>query len=457
MFQQIVFLFQICSIFMVETIKYNLFGTNIIKNIAYKLAKVNILCVKIFQAISLNIDKSINDELIKYTDHVPYSFYEDIDFDTLIDITSQEGLYIDIDKPIASGMISIVYKALLQKPEENGGQYKIIKIKRKNIEQKLDESIKNMEFLIKVFTGFISLLSYFNPDLHINDFNISVELHKNIDLIKEQLDFNKEVENMKEMKELYKNNDYIKIPEVFSNITKKYSNIILMEYIDGITISNVEETDYEIYAKQVFTFSFSSLLVKGTIHGDLHSGNILFIKEKREKGEKGENDKPIYKLGIIDFGLVYKLDDDFKNKFAELFIDIYTKPIIEVAPEILICGIFEPIECINALPEKHKQHIIQLMAEIIDDIFYKNKKGGLINIIDFILKINNYFNENNLKEYNIRISKNFLKVQMVMAMSQGIGIMLCKDKNIEMTNQVIREIFHLDLIEEREDIKDTAD
>ena len=459
MFQQLFFLFQICSIFMVESTKYYLFGTNIIKNIAYKLAKVNILCIKIFQAISLNIDKSINNELIKYTDHVPYSFYEDIDFDTLIDITSQERIYIDIDKPLASGMISIVYKALIQKPKENGlgpglglglglgpgpepePQYKIIKIKRKNIEQKLDESIKNMEFLIKAFTGFISFLSYFNPNLQMNDFNISEVLHKNIDLIKEQLDFNKEVENMKEMKELYKNNDYIKIPEVFENITNQYPNAILMEYIDGITVSKVDETDYEIYAKQVFTFSFSSLLVKGTIHGDLHSGNILFIKEKRE------NDEPIYKLGIIDFGLVYKLDDDFKNKFTELFIDIYTKPVIEVAPEILICGCLEPVETINALPEKHKQHIIQLMAELIDETFHKSKRGGLINIIDFILKINDYFNENNLKEYNIRISKNFLKVQMVMAMSQGIGIMLCKERNIEMINQVIKEIFHLDLID----------
>ena len=441
MFQQFFFLFQICSIFMVETIKYNLFGTNIIKNIAYKLAKVNILCVKIFQAISLNIDKSINDELIKYTDHVPYSFYEDIDFDTLIDITSQEGLYIDIDNPIASGMISIVYKALLQKPEENEPQYKIIKIKRKNIEQKLDESIKNMEFLIKAFTGFISFLSYFNPNLQINDFNIGVELHKNIDLIKEQLDFNKEVDNMKDMKELYKNNDYIKIPEVFENITKQYPNIILMEYIDGITVSNVEESDYEIYAKQVFTFSFSSLLIKGTIHGDLHPGNILFIKEKRE------NDRPIYKLGIIDFGLVYKLDEQFKNKFAELFIDIYIKPVIEVAPEVLICGIFEPIESINALPEKHKQHIIQLMAELIDETFHKSKRGDQVKIFDFMIQINDYFNKNNLKEYNIRISKNFLKVQMVMAMSQGIGILLCKERNIEMINQVIRELFHLDLID----------
>ena len=451
MFQQLFFLFQICSIFMVETIKYNLFGTNIIKNIAYKLAKVNILCVKIFQAISLNIDKSINDELIKYTDHVPYSFYEDIDFDTLIDITSQERLYIDIDKPIASGMISIVYKALLQKPEENEPQYKIIKIKRKNIEQKLDESIKNMEFLIKAFTGFISFLSYFNPNLQMNDFNIGVELHKNIDLIKEQLDFNKEVENMKEMKELYKNNDYINIPEVFENITKQYPNIILMEYIDGITISNVDDSDYEIYAKQVFTFIFSSLLVKGTIHGDLHPGNILFIKEKREKGENDEPSESIYKLGIIDFGLVYKLDDDFKNKFTELFIDIYIKPVIEVAPEILICGIFEPIESINAIPEKHKQYIIQLMAELIDETFHKSKKGDQVKIFDFMILLNNYFNENNLKEYNIQISKNFLKVQMVMAMGQGIGIMLCKEKNIEMINQVIKELFHLDLIEEREE------
>jgi predicted unusual protein kinase regulating ubiquinone biosynthesis (AarF/ABC1/UbiB family) len=441
---------------MVESTKYYLFGTNIIKNIAYKLAKVNILCVKIFQAISLNIDKSINDELIKYTDHVPYSIEYDIDFDTLMDITSQEGLYIDIDKPLASGMISIVYKALIQNPEENGLQYKIIKIKRQNIEQKLDESIKNMEFLIKVFTKFIFFLSYFNHNLQINDFNIGVELHKNIDLIKEQLDFNKEVDNMKEMKELYKNNDYIKIPEVFENITKQYPNIILMEYIDGINVSNVEESDYEIYAKQIFTFIFSSLLVKGTIHGDLHPGNILFIKEKREKGEKGEKgeieesketSESIYKLGIIDFGLVYKLDYDFKNKFTELFIDIYTKPVIEVAPEILICGIFEPIESINAIPEKHKQYIIQLMADLIDETFHKSKKGDQVKIFDFMILLNNYFNENNLKEYNIRVSKNFLKVQMVMAMGQGIGIMLCKEKNIEMINHVIKALFHLDLID----------
>ena len=82
------------------------------------------------------------------------------------------------------------------------------------------------------------------------------------------------------------------------------------------------------------------------------------------------------------------------------------------------------------------------MAELIDETFHKSKKGDQLKIFDFMIQLN----EHNLKEYNIRISKNFLKVQMVMAMSQGIGILLCKEKNIEMINTVIREIFHLDLI-----------
>ena len=66
------------------------------------------------------------------------------------------------------------------------------------------------------------------------------------------------------------------------------------------------------------------------------------------------------------------------------------------------------------------------MAELIDETFHKSKRGDQVKIFDFMIQINDYFNKNNLKEYNIRISKNFLKVQMIMAMSQGIGIMLCK-------------------------------
>jgi len=173
----------------------------------------------------------------------------------------------------------------------------------------------------------------------------------------------------------------------------------------------------------------------------------LFMKKKRELGiEDGTVDSE-YQIGILDFGLVYKIDEEFKHKFAELFIDVYVKPAKEIAANILEIGILEPIESIHNLPEKHRTNIIEMVAGMIDDVFHKTGKGDQLKIFEILIQLNEYFNKHNLTEYDIHISKNFLKIQMIMAMSQGIGIMLCKEKHIAMINQVTREIFHLDLIE----------
>ena len=57
-----------------------------IERLAKRLSAINILCVKIFQAISSNnslIDEKINNKLIQYTDNAPWS-NEDIDYKTMI-------------------------------------------------------------------------------------------------------------------------------------------------------------------------------------------------------------------------------------------------------------------------------------------------------------------------------------------------------------------------------------
>ena len=113
---------------------------------------------------------------------------------------------------------------------------------------------------------------------------------------------------------------------------------------------------------------------------------------------------------------------------------------------MLICGIFEPIETTINLPEKYKTLIIEHLANILNGVFYINN-SKIVKIFDFMVKINDQFNDNNLKKYNIQLSKNFVKVELVMAMYQGLGMILCKNNNIEMINSVIREMFHLDLID----------
>ena len=145
--QGVLFLLQCLYIFGGEFILYKLDFNNYVEfitRLAHRLASVNILCVKIFQAIALNnslIDEKINNELIKFTDNAPWS-YDDIESENLLRIADKYDL--NINKkcifPINTGMISLVFK--LRKKDMVGTPV-IIKMKRKNIQQLLDNAINN--------------------------------------------------------------------------------------------------------------------------------------------------------------------------------------------------------------------------------------------------------------------------------------------------------------------------
>ena len=122
-----------------------------IQNITTRLASKNILYVKFFQAISLNnnfIDGAMNQELIKYTDSVPYSS-DDIDWEVIMNLKTVYGIdFLQNTTPINSGMISLVYKM-------NDGiqnQEIVVKIKRVGIEEKLNDAIEKMKFMINLYS-----------------------------------------------------------------------------------------------------------------------------------------------------------------------------------------------------------------------------------------------------------------------------------------------------------------
>jgi predicted unusual protein kinase regulating ubiquinone biosynthesis (AarF/ABC1/UbiB family) len=83
--------------------------------------------------------------------------------------------------------------------------------------------------------------------------------------------------------------------------------------------------------------------MNGFGHGDLHPGNILFIKN-------GDN----YKLGLIDFGIVLKINENVRNKFISIFYDFSNKPPIEISNDFLSCFV-EPKEVFKNLPTEHKE------------------------------------------------------------------------------------------------------
>ena len=402
-----------------------------IDRLTNRLSQVNILYVKIFQAIALNnnfIDDQTNNKLLKFTDNAPWNYYDDVDFEVFYDLYNHFNIVVpDSHLPINSGMIALVYKAYAKDTNKEV----IIKVKRRNIGERLEEAINKLLFFVRLIS--------FIPIVKSLQFREIIE--KNIKLLTDQTNFNQEVENMNKMRRNCKNLKYVVIPKADEEVTKRFPNIIAMEYINGVKIGEVKEEDYIPFAKQVLKLGFVTSLVHGCTHGDLHGGNILFIKDENE-----ENPKYKHKIGVLDFGIVYELDVKFKGVVFDVMIDVFNTPPEKIAEEALVSGLLEPLDLIRELPGEHKNNLIKMISEIISDALTKTKQGNQVQIYKFLNNFYSYINSHNLSSLGIRPSENFVKTQLALGMSHGVTLTLCKDDYMSLADKVITELFHMDTL-----------
>jgi predicted unusual protein kinase regulating ubiquinone biosynthesis (AarF/ABC1/UbiB family) len=428
----IIFLLNVLFIFGTELLIYALFNDYmlLIDRLTMRLSSINILCVKVFQAFALNnslIDDETNNKLLQFTDNAPWNC-SDINLHDLIEVANKYKLYLKLgyEIPINSGMISLVFKAY---KSNNYLEPVIIKMKRNNIEQKLNDSIDNLLFLIYILS-FIPI---------INKYQISEVVNKNIEIIRHQTDFLKEVDNMNRIKTNCKNIKYVKIPLADRKITEEYPNCIVMEYIKGIKINQIQKDDYEGFAKQIIKFGFVTTIVHGVTHGDLHGGNILFIKDDEDK-------KYPYKLGVIDFGIIYELESQYKGLVFDMLTQMFESTPRESAIKLLNSGIIDPPGILEQIPKKDYENIIAFTTEIIDETINNSKKANQVQIYKFISKLKDYLNNSILSNIGIRPSDNFVKTQLVLAMSHGVTLTLCNDDFMGLADKVINELFHTNMI-----------
>jgi predicted unusual protein kinase regulating ubiquinone biosynthesis (AarF/ABC1/UbiB family) len=397
-----------------------------------KLAESNILYVKIFQAIALNynlIDDRINDELLKYTDNAPWDKSE-IDMNSLYHLEDDMNISFEYGfEPINSGMISLVFKARDKLKHKDV----IIKIKRKNIETKLRQGLENLKFMVNILS-YLPMFNYYRE-------NINDIIDKNINLIMNQTNFDLEIKNMMKIKNNCNKLKYIVIPEVQHYVTKKYPNIIYMDYVEGLKINKIDPNDYNEFAKLVLKFGIVTTMIHGFSHGDLHSGNILFIKDNED------NNYP-YKIGVLDFGVMYEIENSFRVKLFGILTEIFTSSAEIITEKIIDTGLIEPINVIKNLPKYHYQNINNMIINILNDTLYDSKNANQSKIYYFIKKLNNYLKSNELIKYGIRPSANFVKTQLALAMAHGITLTLCKNDFIPLIEKVIEEMFHTNLIKE---------
>jgi predicted unusual protein kinase regulating ubiquinone biosynthesis (AarF/ABC1/UbiB family) len=162
-----------------------------------------------------------------------------------------------------------------------------------------------------------------------------------------------------------------------------------MDYLKGESIYYIDKELCGNYSTILADFIFDSIFERNLLHGDLHPGNIIFIKENSDKN--GEN---IFKIGFIDFGIVCKFEDIIKTK-----IYIFLKYSFDKNYDDLFkYSVLNLVEKINPDDEREIDN-----DKVVKELLEVQKKYNLLEC--FIKNLDIYYINLVLKKYNLKISE----------------------------------------------------
>ncbi|AOW20680.1 ABC1 kinase family protein [Urechidicola croceus] len=276
--------------------------------------------VKLGQIFSNREDilpKELIIELEKLQDQVP--FLENFDVKRVI----KEELNINIedyflsisDKPLAAASLAQVHKAQLINQE-----HVVLKIQRPNIKETIESDIIVMKQIARSLDKHSVKMKSFQPMRIVESFERS---------IREELNFVEEINNIERFTNNFINNKNIYIPKVYKELSNK--NIICIEYIDGIKISNIEALNsLGIDKKKLATIGvglyLEQVLEHGFFHADPHPGNLYFLPH-------------LGKICFIDFGMMGQITSVNRDLLEDLllyFMQKDVKKIIAIVEKIAI-------------------------------------------------------------------------------------------------------------------------
>ena len=408
MFSTIFLLLRISGIFLYEYINYSLFGNKIVlyKNLIKKISKLNIIFIKVIQWIVVDYgDEKLNEIITDMTNKVYYS-EEDIDYKLIEDIEKYSNNELLIEKvPINSGTIALVFKGKLNNIDI------VIKIIRKDTKKKLNDVMNFLNNILYI----LNKISF----IDIENYSLNEILKYNMDNFLNQSNFIMEAENIQLFYNNYIDDEHITIPKVYMNYTKKFDNIIVMDYIKGKNLNNINSNSSD-YVTKIYYFLQTSIYKYNIIHCDIHPGNIIFTDNN---------------ICIIDFGFVSKIDKEI-GKYIFIFYEYYmskkTKKLYKLIIEKLCKKKNENITISQEIIDKEYDNFLFFFNEgqfleynkILNhsDLLTLNeffKKINLVLINDCIniitslgptlLLINFLLNKDSIKKFNMKDALNLLK------------------------------------------------
>ena len=197
--------------------------------------------------------------------------------------------------PLAAASIAQVHRAVLK-----DGSLVVVKVQRPGIEKVIQDDLQILRGLATLLERYIPEVRLYNPEGIIAEFGRSMEL---------ETDFIVEANNVRRFAINFAQEPNIKIPAVYTEFSGR--RVLVMEALEGIPLSHRGALEQEgIHPEEVLRRGLKAYMkmvyTDGLFHGDLHAGNVLLL--------------PNNQIGLIDFGIVGRLNRKTQNAIANMFL-----------------------------------------------------------------------------------------------------------------------------------------
>ncbi|HLT57746.1 MAG: AarF/UbiB family protein [Limnochordales bacterium] len=257
--------------------------------------------VKLGQILSTRPDivpEDVVEELSLLQDHVPA-----VPVDQVIPVVEAElgrplsEAFASFDpEPLAAASIGQVHRATL--PDGTGVA---VKVRRPGVEEVVETDLEILQDLARLIE------ERWRPE-RISPVAFVDEVAR---VLRREMDYRLEAGNIQRFRRAWAGDPRVRIPRVYWDLTT--SRVLVMEYLSGVKVDDraglerlgvdprqIARLGAEIFLQQV--------LIDGVFHGDPHPGNLLVLDDGS--------------LGMLDFGIVGRLDQELLDAVADLFVGV---------------------------------------------------------------------------------------------------------------------------------------
>lgn len=329
------------------------------------------------------------DELSKLQDEVPPAEWEAAKQVVEEDLGPIDEQFEAFNEDAISGAsLGQVYRAYID------DRLVAVKVRRPDIESLIEADLRVIRFSLPILLRFVQEAQSFSLE------NLADEFAKTI---REEMDYAREADMLREIRENFAGSEKIAIPEIVDSHST--GRVLTMEYIDGTKINNVRELDEKGIDRhelaETLQRSYLRMIIDdGVFHADPHPGNLAV----KDDGT----------IVFYDFGMSGRVDPFIQEKIVDFYIAVANQDIDGILDTLIEMGTLSPEADRRVMGEVMELAIADVRGEQIEQY----RVNQIINQI-----------ENTIYEFPLRLPSNLALVLRVATVVEGVCVTL--DQNFD--------------------------